>query len=490
MLLDFERQSISKELLTAGERNVRSREAFRETLSRLKGSVTFTFATQSLAADRGQYPSSALLELFRVIQEEPTISMEEFLTHVGVPDSFCSTDNSQIHARQWWQAKLAAEPDVDSKAEVLEEGFSHLADGRHAIEQRASEEFTQFDGLVPDAGKELDPANESANRTSPSRLETFGTCPRKFFFRYGLGIYPPDEHEVDHEKWLDALQLGSLIHEVFEDFLRQLTKEERIPELAKDQNELLELLHKKIVILKQTIPVPNQDAYERQIQRLEKTCEIFLRSEEAHCRSTGSVPWILEASIGLGDEPNSPVDCAEPVSLSLSDGRAIKVGGRIDRIDQIGGSGAIDFSIWDYKSGSDWGFDAGDPFKQGRKLQPYLYAGMLRHRLIESIDAEAKVNFFGYFFPSPRTEGLRLQWTTGELNSGDAILRHICDAISSGAFIATSEKSDCKFCDYLPICGTPFQTAASALVQLENCDHKALDSVRALRGVSLDDPPF
>ena len=490
LLLDFERQNISDDLQTAGEKNVRSGEAFRETLSRLNGTVTFTFATQSLAADRGQYPSSALLELFRTITDQSTASMGEFLSHVGIPNSFCSSGDSQTHSKQWWQSKLAAEPDVDSKAEVHEEGFSHFKDGKHAVESRTSEEFTQFDGLVPDAGKELNPSNESASRTSPSRLETFGTCPRKFFFRYGLGIYPPDEHEVDHEKWLDALQLGSLVHDVFEDFLRELTKEERIPELAKDQNDLLELLHKKVAILKQTIPVPNQDAYERQIQRLEKTCEIFLRSEEEHCRSTGSVPWILEASIGLGDEPSSPVDCAEPVSLSLSDGRAIKVGGRIDRIDRIGGSGAIDFSIWDYKSGSAWGFDAGDPFKQGRKLQPYLYAGMLRHRLIESIDAEAKVNYFGYFFPSPRTEGLRLQWTTGELNSGDAILRHICNAISSGAFIATNEKSDCKFCDYLPICGTPFQTAASSLVQLENCDHKALDPIRALRGVSLDDPPF
>ena len=226
------------------------------------------------------------------------------------------------------------------KQPALEKEFEHFQKGRIAVECRDSDEFTQFDGLVPEAGTELDPTKEDSKRTSPSRLEAFGSCPRKFFFRYGLGIYPPDEHEVDHERWLDALQLGSLLHEVFEDFLRELTKQDRIPELARDHASLLALLHEKTDVLQQTIPVPNQDAFERQLQRLEKTCEIFLRNEEEHCRSTGSVPWILEASIGLGDDPVSQVDVPEPVALSLSDGRAIKVGGRIDRIDQIGGDGS------------------------------------------------------------------------------------------------------------------------------------------------------
>ena len=181
------------------------------------------------------------------------------------------------------------------------------------------------------------------------------------------------------------------------------------------------------------------------------------------------------------------IDVADPVDLTLSDGRSIKVGGRIDRVDRIGGSGSTSFSIWDYKSGSAWGFDANDPFKEGRKLQPYLYCGMLRHRLIETVGEEANVNYFGYFFPSPKTGGLRISWTTGHLNSGDAILRNICDAISNGVFLATTSEHDCKYCDYLTICGSPSETAASSLFQLENCHDSSLDSMRMLRGVTLDD---
>ena len=491
IVLDFERRTISPELETSGENNERSRKDLRRLLSRLNGTVTFAFARYSLAADRSLYPSSALLEAFREVAEQPAASVEEFLSSIGPPVSFCPSNGSFSHQDQWWQAKLASHHDIDSKQESLGVGFSHIQSGRDANDLRESERFTQYDGFVPAAGAVLDPSQPSAPRTSPSRLETFGTCPRKFFFRYGLGIYPPVEHVVDHDQWLDALQIGSLLHEVFEDFLRKLTAQERMPEFDNDKEDLLNLLHAKIEICRQTIPVPNQDAYERQLQRLEKTCDIFLRNEEDHCRSTGSIPWVLEASIGLGDDPTSTVDSTEPVSLALPDGRTIKVGGRIDRIDRLGDDSVLDFSIWDYKSGSAWGFDAGDPFRQGRKLQPYLYVKMLRHRLVATVDPKAKVNYFGYFFPSPKTGGLRIQWTSSELRSGDEIIGHMCDAISAGSFVATSDKIDCKYCDYLPICGSPEATAASSLVQLEGCEDKSLNPVRALREVMLEEaPPF
>ena len=271
--------------------------------------------------------------------------------------------------------------------------------------------------------------------------------------------------------------------------MRSLTEQGNAPELARDLDELRSILHSKIETLKSDIPIPNQDAFERQLQRLEKSCEIFLRKEEEYCRETNSVPWILEASIGLGDEPRTQMDCSDPVSLTLKDGRSLKVGGRIDRIDRVGGADSIQFGIWDYKSGSTWGFEQSSPFQQGRKLQPFLYAGMLRHRLAKEIGPDAKPMFFGYFFPSPKTEGLRLQWTSGELKTGDGILSHICDAISTGAFMATNDEKDCGYCEYLPICGDPAATSQQSLVQLKVCSDSALDPMRSLREIALEEAP-
>ena len=97
------------------------------------------------------------------------------------------------------------------------------------------------------------------------------------------------------------------------------------------------------------------------------------------------------------------------------------------------------YAIWDYKSGSSYGFDLENPLKQGRKLQPYLYVGMLRHRLSAMGGGTDAVESFGYFFPNPKTEGLRLQWTPAELRGGDDVLKNICDLIASGVFLPTTD---------------------------------------------------
>ena len=491
LLLDLERRGISTALPTATKANVLSRENLQSLLGRLNGQVTFSYATYSLASDREQFPSAALLETYRTLVSDPTASLHDFEVAAGTPVSYCSYENTNlVSPDQWWQAKLNEEASIEKRFEHIGVGFPHFRLGQIADEQRESDLFTQFDGHVPLAGSELDPTRSDASRTSPSRLETFGVCPRKFFFRYGLGIHPPDEHVVDNENWLNALQLGSLIHGVFEDFLRSLTTRGDVPELSRDLDILKSVLHSKIDAIRSDIPIPNQDAYERQLQRLEKSCEIFLRKEEQYCRETNSVPWIMEATIGLGDEPKSQLDCADPVTLTLIDGRQLKVGGRIDRIDRVGGADSLQFGIWDYKSGSAWKFDQASPFQQGRKLQPFLYAGMLRHRLAKEVGPDAKPSFFGYFFPSPRTDGLRLQWTSGELKTGDGILSHICDAISAGAFMATNDVKDCgSFCEYLPICGDPADTCNQSLVQLTACSDAALDSMRSLRGIEVEEEP-
>ena len=490
LLLDLERRTISTELPTVAQTNMRSRENLQVLINRLNGDVSFSYATYSLADDREQFPSTALLETFRTFNNQPTASLHDFETVAGTPVSFCPNDRVQfVSDNQWWQARLNQEPELDKRNELIHQEFPHLHSGHRADLQRASALFTQYDGLVPLAGDTLDPTGPDAKRTSPSKLETFGACPRKFFLRYGLGIYPPDEHVVDNERWLDALQLGSLIHDVFEHFLRDLTQQERVPQLDRDFADLKSLLHAKIETIKSEIPIPNQDAYQRQLERLEKTCEIFLRKEESYYRETNSIPWVLEASIGLGDEPQSALDCIEPVSLTLSDGRVLSVGGKIDRIDKIGGLDTLRFGIWDYKSGSTWGFDQANPFQQGRKLQPFLYAAMLRHRLVKEIGTDAKPIFFGYFFPSPSAEGQRLRWTSGELKTGDALVSHICDAISAGAFLATNDSKDCGFCQYLPICGTPTATCSQSLIQLETCPDTALDPMRSLREIALEEEP-
>ena len=394
---------------------------------------------------------------------------------IGANASFVSEhESAQLSQNEVAIAELLDESDAESRRQRIETDYPHFAASRLANEALSEPFFGAHDGYVPAAGIELDPT-ASSQRLSANRLETFGTCPRRYFFKYGLQIFPPDQFDIDPERWLDALQFGSLIHEVFEEFLRSHTLANLVPEYSRDLQPLLDLMQLHVDKTRLEIPPPTEDAYLRQHQELREICNIFLKEEEAYCKAHNAKPWILEASMGLKDTPRNELDCSEPVELTLTDGKVLRVGGRIDRIDRLGTVGSERYAIWDYKSGSDWGFDPAKPFQGGRKLQPFLYLGMLRHRIPAAGGKPESVSSFGYFFPSAKTEGRRIQWTAGELRSGDTVLRNICDLIKRGVFIATNDPDDCGYCDYQSVCGDVQQVTQQAKAKAtETCNKKVL----------------
>ena len=458
ILLDAERQSLSSELETSIDMSARSAEQLSEALLRVAETddvlVTLSYSARDLVQDRDQSPSPELVDIFRMAQGSVEADLDDLIAHLDMPVSFVSRSSDRwLSEADGRLAELLTTNDSEVCQAKLEAQFEHVRDARVASEMRSAPEFSEFDGLVPEAGSELSPTNsDDAKRVSSSRLETFGTCPRRFFFKYGLGVYPPDEWNIDPEQWLDPITLGNLVHGLFEKFMRELTSEELVPNRDRDLPRLLEMLDIEVATYLQDFPSPNEDALQSRRDWLSEACEIFLEKEQTYCEDAGAIPWVVEAAIGRDKEPDSPLDCREPVSLGLKDGRILRLAGQIDRVDRLQSSGSESYAIWDYKSGSDWAFSQEDPFKQGRKLQSFLYVGMLRHRLAGiGKDKDAAIAF-GYFFPSPKTEGQRMQWTAAELKRGDEILTDICDLIQSGVFPATTNADDCTYCEYDSVC--------------------------------------
>ena len=159
----------------------------------------------------------------------------------------------------------------------------------------------------------------------------------------------------------------------------------------------------------------------------------------------------------------------------------------MDRIDRLG-TGAIEtYAIWDYKSGSTYGYDVNDPIRQGRKVQPYLYATIVAHRLREAVSPQATVAYFGFFFPGVRAAGRRLQWTPEQLAEGASILDLLCQTVAKGAFVPTTDhKEDCKFCDYRTICGDTERVADGSQAMLKSPSNTALEPFRKLRGIDIE----
>ena len=199
------------------------------------------------------------------------------------------------------------------------------------------------------------------------------------------------------------------------------------------------------------MPVFDEQVYESEVEHLRDICDIFLDKEEEYCRKHAAKPWVMEASVGL-EQSLGPLDSPEPVAVMLRNGQEIQVRGRLDRVDRFYIEGSERYAIWDYKSGSDVSYRSDEVFQDGRKLQPVLYVGMLRHRLEEIGEDPESVESFGYFFPSPKTEGNRISWSSFQLEPGFALLTRLCEMIRDGIFIATNNREDCTFCEYRDVC--------------------------------------
>jgi ATP-dependent helicase/nuclease subunit B len=458
LLLDSERRKLSPELVTAAERLKQRQRDLIRLLARLRGKLMLSFAARSVDDDREMFPSGPVMAAYRLIsgkRDGEQSDLFAWLAQQSPPASFAPYDPAEgLSPAEWWLWRLCGATSVRDPVALVLTHFPHLARGRRAAAERRRREFTEYDGCVEQAGHDLDPTQSDHDVLSANRLQKIGTCPLKYFFEYGLGIVPPDELEVDSTIWLDSLTSGSLLHGLFERFMRELLVAGLIPSYERDKARLRELLAAEIARYREIYPVPSESVFQQQQARLDQTAMTFLREEERYCTREGSRPVYLEASLGMATEEHStPVDTLDPIPIDLSGQRQVRLRGRIDRIDLIGSGAVKTFAIWDYKTGSTWGYDRAKPFQQGRILQPYLYMTMVTHRLRATVDPNAVATYFGFFFPGIKARGERMTWTRDSLAPGREILERLVQIVSSGAFLATNNADDCKYCDYRGICG-------------------------------------
>ena len=480
LLLDSERERISRDLPTAAERLAESLEDLAGLAARIRGSVTLSYCCRSLAEDRDMFPSPAVLAAYRILSGNHEGAQDDLLRWLPDPVSFAPQSLERcIDPVEWWLCRLCGERAVEEPEETVTQVFPHLGRGLTARRARESDLFTEFDGYVPEAGEDLDPARPDGPVLSASRLEKLGKCPLEYFFRYVLEIEPPEEYLLDPSRWLDPLERGRLLHSVFSRFLYRLREEDRRPVLERDWGLLQEILDEEIAVWRTTKPPPNHEVLEAEVDDLCRTARIFLQ-EEAFCRDRR--PLYFEAAVGLmAKGEGNLIDSPEPVAVELPGGKAIRVRGYIDRVDELKGAGEGCFAVCDYKTGSSRDYDHADPFKQGRCVQNVLYLALVEARLAECRPG-ARVSFFEYFFPNTREHGERIQWDSGRLAGGMAIIDRLCAMLALGCFPFSDDAKDVKNSDYRAAFGDINRTVEAVRMKLANPANAPLAPFRELRG--------
>ncbi|MFB3785751.1 MAG: PD-(D/E)XK nuclease family protein [bacterium] len=482
ILLDPERERLSPEIPTAASRRRQELDAFHRLLARLEGRVVLSFCSYDVHDDREMFPSPVVLAAYRILSGQAEGNQTTLMEWLPPPASFAPAGpEASLDESEWWMAAVQQREEGHLPFHAVGQWHPHLARGWAAREARLGSEFTEFDGRVPEAGIHLSPTGAEAKPLSASMLETLGQCPLRFFFRHGLNIQPPDVLEMDPERWLDPLASGSLLHTLFERFARELIETRQQPVFNTHWPRLRELLSQLVEEYQQSIPPPNESAFKRQLDQLERTARIFLKEEEK--QAGFFTPVYLEAAIGMKNYGRpTGLDTTEPVPVTLPGGRTILVRGKVDRVDRIQGPEPDTYAIWDYKTGSSRKYQSSDPFQQGRVIQHSLYLELVKQRLHQEISGKAKLVQFGYFFPNVKERGERRQWTPTELAPGGNVLFSLCELIATGAFLPTDDPSDCAFCDYREICGDVNALAASSKQKLDNPLNDRLHPFRELRG--------
>jgi hypothetical protein len=480
LLLDAERGRISGQLPTATERIGQSLEDFSHLAASIRGGITLSYTCRDIEDDRDIFPSQVILSAYHVLSGNKEGLMSDFLQWIPEPVSFAPRDSAKAaNLDDWWLSQLAHGSLAGCRG-LLVEAFPHLGRGYRAREAKESDDFTVYDGWVPQAGSDLDPSLPGGPVLSASRLEKLARCPLEYFMQYVLGIERPDEHILDSSRWLEPDEKGDLLHTVFRRFHQELGQEGLRPEFERDRMRLEKLLEIEISRWRERKPCLNHDVFEAERKDLRATAAIFLFEEEMSCRRRK--PLYFEAAAGLPPKGRgNAIDDEEAVPITLPDGSEIRVRGYIDRIDEAEDHREPAFALCDYKTGSSRYYEGPDIFRAGRRIQGTLYLA-LAESLLAKEHHGARALSFEYFFPNTREHGRRISRGCDELNEGLLIIARLCEMLRLGCFPLSENPDDLKNSDYLETFGDIPLACASMKKKMINGGNEALLPFAILRG--------
>jgi ATP-dependent helicase/nuclease subunit B len=369
----------------------------------------------------------------------------------------------------WWLAGLRR---ADASAlPAVREGFPALAQGATAEAARDSEDFTAYDGLVPEAGPRLDPRVSGA-AVSPTSLEDLAKCPFRYFLQRGLGLDAVDDAEPDPDAWLDPMIRGSIMHGLYATIMREIRDRRETPDPARHGARLRELGLQALAAHRALVPPPSDGVYEREERELLNDLALFLKFE-AEDRGQRT-PLGFEVAFG-GALEGEALGRREPITVDLGDGLRFRLRGRIDRLDKLADG---TYEAVDYKTGGAFlpgGLDA--VFAGGRQLQHALYA-LAAVDLLREMDPRARV-VGSYYFPTARGRRERQVRPASTQVEAPAVLRALFDLLAAGAFVHTpNQDADCRFCEFSRACGP--RAAERAGRKIDRAENAALDAYRGL----------
>ena len=309
--------------------------------------------------------------------------------------------------------------------------------------RRASDRFTRFDGRI-DGVALPSPADAGGSVQSPTGLESYAVCPRRYLFAKVLRVEAREQPEEVQQ--LGAKERGTLFHRVLERFVAEelaRPEGERVspdtPWGANGQERLERIAEEVFAEFEQRGLTGRQELWRNDRQEIMGELRHFLREDDRYRAERGATPLAVEEAFGM--------DGADPLEVALRDGRQVRFRGSVDRVDRTADGG---LSVLDYKTGR-FEKEEGDPFQRGTRLQLPLYGLVARRAHPPSGPVDVR-----YWFVGDRAaqrgrycqEGFTLDH--GIEDGLAQVVGTLVGAIEGGRFPANPQA--CTFCDFNDVC--------------------------------------
>ena len=455
-LLDEERKNLSGALKTTEDILRENLYSMAALIASLRGKAVLSYSSYDIVDERPSFPSSLMLQAFRLVEGEPRLDYTELQKSLPLASGFLPDRMESVFDElDWWLRKLSSNGTLYDGLGVVRECFLELGRGMDALAVRKTSKLSPYEGMVDVDAEDVHPVFNKEIVMSSSRLELLASCPFSYFLSYVLGIEKPKEVEFDPSSWLDPMQRGSLIHEIFYVFMTELKKIDEKVDGEKHMPLIRKIAEETIARYREDIPPPSEGIFAKERLEVMQAVELFLSAEEKLKERVE--PLMFEVVFGIEKEAGKGME--EPVEVSLDPKSSILLRGRIDRIDRLEGNR---YRVVDYKSGRYSQYENLACFGRGSCLQHALYALAAEAILKKTgIDANPKIVESGYYFPTRRGEGKEVLVPEFDREALKGLLNELLDIIEKGHFICGVDVL-CDYCDFVPICGKGAKDRAKA----------------------------
>lgn len=426
---------------------------------------TLSYPVADIASQRPAFPSRWFLE--------QASALEGSLVHTG--------DLPGLHSRDWLTATESAQAGLNKADDAfLADGYDYrlkrllqwrqdsrslaghpfsernpLASAVRLADNRAAPLLTEFDGNLSafTTGGRFG-AGLRGTPVSATALETWATCPYRYFLGHTLGLRALNTPEEITE--ISALDRGSLLHEILERFMRESVSAGRLPLPSQpwqstDRERLMNIAEEKFAGVEARRLSGKRLLWAITKETIRADLNTFLE-EDARLRANHGTNTVeVETRFGFGRDHTSVMDEATGVRFR----------GFIDRID-VSADGASALVI-DYKTGSATPYQglADDPIDQGRHLQLGVYS-LAVGRLYPHVGSIAAA----YWFTTNRGGFKLTPDSYFDITDSDTAQRFragvasIVTGINAGLFPANPGPLDrgkpvnCRYCEFDALCPT------------------------------------